>query len=63
VNKEVWLLTDETKLAEIQEQGYQLATMYSSPDYSVTQLKLSFINLATREKKCNRMVLVRVSKK
>lgn len=62
-SKKIWLLTDETKLPEIKEQGYQLGTMFSSLDYPITKLKLNFINPATREKKCSRMILVQVSKK
>jgi len=61
--KEVWLLTEDSKLQEIKELGLQVGIIYQTLDYGITKLKFGFIKPATREKKCTRMMLVQVSKK
>lgn len=60
--KEVWILADESKIPDIQQRGYEILQSYSTIDYGITKLKLSFVNPATREKKCTHMVLLKVRK-
>lgn len=58
--KKVWLLFDRSSLNEIKKAGYELGQQYTSPDYAITKLKLSFVNPDTRQKACSEMVLAEV---
>lgn len=58
--RKTWLLFDLSSLDEIEQAGYRLGQVYSSPDYGITKLQFSFVNPVTRKKVCSEMVLAEV---
>ena len=57
-----WVLLDERRLPEIKQQGYEPGQYYAAKDYSIAKLKLSFLNPATRDRTCNRVLLVQINR-
>ena len=60
--KKVWLIYDIKDDEMIKQSGYQLGLPYSVLDYEITKLDIKFINPATREKNCTRMMLAEISR-
>ena len=58
----VWLIYDIRDEEEIKNAGYQLGWRFSVIDYEVTKLDIKFVNPATREKQCSRMVLAELAR-
>lgn len=61
--KEVWLLFDIKSLEEIQRAGYTIGEHYTSRDFEITRLNFKFINPATRDAQCTKMILGRISRR
>jgi 4-amino-4-deoxy-L-arabinose transferase-like glycosyltransferase len=62
-HKKLWLLCQEDQLTEIRNKGYTLGRKYSTSDYGIGKLKISFINPDTREKVCTKMILTEILSK
>lgn len=60
--KEVWLLYDSVDDRRINEAGYKYLAKYSVFDFPITKLSLAFLNPASREKVCTKLVLARISR-
>jgi 4-amino-4-deoxy-L-arabinose transferase-like glycosyltransferase len=57
-----WLLFDIRSEEEIKNAGYELGQRFEAIDFEITKLTLKFINPATRESKCTKMVLVELKR-
>ncbi len=60
--KKVWLIYDIRDEEQIKQAGCFLLPQFSVPDYEITKLDIKFVNPATREKQCSRMVLAELSR-
>jgi hypothetical protein len=58
--RKVWLLTEPGPFEELKQEGYQTGVVYSVPHFRVTKLSLKFVNPATRDKECSKMMLVEI---
>ena len=55
--KKLWLVYDHRDEEQIKQAGYQLGQQFSVIDYEITKLDIKFVNPATREKQCSKMIL------
>ena len=60
--KKTWLIYDIRDEEQIKQAGYRLGQRFSVLDYEITKLDIKFVNPATREKQCSRMVLAELSR-
>lgn len=58
-----WLLFDIRSEEDIKNAGYKIGQRYEAIDFEITKLTLKFINPATREAKCTKMVLAELTGK
>ncbi len=56
----VWIMIQEKNMHELKEKGIPVMEVVSHPDYEITRLDFKFINPQTRNKKLNKLVLVRI---
>jgi hypothetical protein len=56
-------LFDKSNRKEIEQAGYILGKTYAAEDYSITQLKLAFVNPSTRNDACSQILLAEVKGK
>jgi 4-amino-4-deoxy-L-arabinose transferase-like glycosyltransferase len=61
--KKVWLLTEPEPFEEIKKEGYKTGMIYSAAHFRITKLSLKFVNPATRDKECSKMMLVEITGK
>lgn len=61
--KPIWLLFDKQNLPEIQQAGYTIGMVYSTPDYEITKLDIKFVNPSTRNKSIKEMVIGEITGK
>lgn len=57
--KQVWLQAEPEQLEEFSKQ-YVLGKIYETTHFHVTKLTLKFLNPATREKECGKLVIVEI---
>lgn len=60
--KKTWLIYDIRDEEQIKKEGYQIGQQYSVLDYEITKPDLKFVNPATREKNCTRMMLSEITR-
>lgn len=56
----VWVMIDEKNMDALKEKEFPVLEVVSHPDYEITRLDLKFINPKTRNKKLNKLALVRI---
>ena len=61
--KKVWLLTEPGPFEELKKEGYQTGMLYEAQHFRITKLNLKFINPATRNKECSKMMIVEITGK
>ena len=59
--KPVWVMIQEKNMQELTAKGYTVKETVSRPDFEITRLDLKFINPKTRNKKLNKLALVRIN--
>ncbi|HEY6504366.1 MAG TPA: glycosyltransferase family 39 protein [Chitinophagaceae bacterium] len=57
--KKVWLQAEPDQLEDLQK-NYQTGAIYEATHFRVTKLNLKFVNPATRDKECWKMMLVEI---
>jgi hypothetical protein len=60
-HENVWLLYYINDEQNIISEGYQLKNHHSVTDFEVTKLGIKFLNPATREKDCTKLVLAEIT--
>jgi len=60
--KKIWLIYDIRNTDEIKKAGYRTGQQFSTLDYEITKLDLKFINPATRESQCTKMVIAEINR-
>jgi 4-amino-4-deoxy-L-arabinose transferase-like glycosyltransferase len=60
--KKIWLLYDIRFDKEIKSAGYKVVPRYTAIDYEITRLNIKFVNPASREKECTKLVLAEISR-
>ena len=58
-----WLLFDARNEPDIVAAGYEIGNRFTSRDFEITRLDGKFINPATREAHCNKMVIASIKRK
>lgn len=61
--KTIWLLYDEKFSGDIEAAGYKVKPVYTVPAYRITQPSLSFLDPATRDAACGRLILGTIERK
>ncbi|MCX6315934.1 MAG: glycosyltransferase family 39 protein [Bacteroidetes bacterium] len=61
--KKIWLLYDEKFRSQIEAEGFQLRPVYAVPSYRISQPGIRFLDPATRDSVCSKMVLAEISRK
>lgn len=59
-NKSVWILFDIKDEEGIKQSGYRLGQRFETNDFHITKLDLKFVNPATRENQCSKMVVAEI---
>jgi 4-amino-4-deoxy-L-arabinose transferase-like glycosyltransferase len=60
--KKTWLLYNIHFEEEIKSAGYKVVPRYTAIDYEITRLNIKFVNPASREKECTKLVLAEISR-
>jgi 4-amino-4-deoxy-L-arabinose transferase-like glycosyltransferase len=57
-----WILYDKSQEEAIKSAGYKLKPVDETRDFEITKLNLNFLNPATREQQCTKLVIAEISK-
>jgi 4-amino-4-deoxy-L-arabinose transferase-like glycosyltransferase len=61
--KKTWLLYDIRNEEEIKQAGYETGERFEAIDFEITKLDIKFVNPATRENRCTKLVLAEITGK
>ncbi len=62
-HKKVWLLTEPDPFEQLKKLGYQPGMIYPATHFRISKLTLKFVNPATRDRECSKMMLVEITGK